>query len=392
MKGLQKVPVLMYHSVGILNPKWIWSFLTIPYQIFEDHLRVLRKRGFKTIDLLQLHDYVSTGKSIPLNSIALTFDDGYLDNWVYAYPLLRKYGFKGSVFVNPEFVDPTEEYRPNLEDVWMGKAKLNDLPFKGFLSWREMRQMEEDGVMDIQSHAMTHTWYFSGPEIIDFRHPGDEYVWMDWNEFPEKKFNYLCNTNNNPIKWGSPVFTFQKSLECRIYFPDENLSNFVIDHVRKNGGEEFFDQENWKDILIQMCSQYTMKYGDRGRFETDQEYKDRLESELKLSKQIIEEKLNKTVDFLCWPGGGYNDLSLDLSKKYYVASTLSSRDTSLKKNVFGEDPSRVKRIGVPTVVLRNGSDKYLNGFYLYLFLKDYSGNYLHRILRKAFKAYYLVFG
>ena len=160
---IQKVPVLMYHSVGIQNSKWIWNFLTIPYQIFEDHLRMLIKRRFNTIDLVQLYDYVSSGKSIHNNSVVLTFDDGYLDNWVYAYPLLKKYGFKGTIFVNPEFVDPTQEDRPNLEDVWAGRAKEAELTPSGFLSWREMREMEKTGVMDIQSHAMTHTWYFTGP-------------------------------------------------------------------------------------------------------------------------------------------------------------------------------------------------------------------------------------
>src|SRR4030042_2945185 len=137
------VPVLMYHSVGVQNPKWIWNFLTIPLKIFEDHLRTLKTKGFNTIDLTQLYDYVGKGKSIPSNSIVLTFDDGYLDNWVYAYPLLKKYGFKGTIFVNPQFVDPTEEYRPSIEDVWAGKAREEDLISHGFLSWREMREMEE---------------------------------------------------------------------------------------------------------------------------------------------------------------------------------------------------------------------------------------------------------
>ena len=50
----------------------------------------------------------ATGKDI-----VLTFDDGYLDNWVFAYPLLEKYNLRGTIFVNPEFVDPSLEIRAN---------------------------------------------------------------------------------------------------------------------------------------------------------------------------------------------------------------------------------------------------------------------------------------
>ncbi len=378
----------MYHSVGVPNPNWIWNFLTTPHKIFEDHLRVLKRKGFNTIDFNELYEYVGKGKVIPQNSVVLSFDDGYLDNWVYAYPLLKKYGFRGTIFVNPEFVDPTEECRPNLEVVWAGKIKEEELGSYGFLSWREMAQMEKEGVMDIESHAMTHTWYFCGPDIIDFRHPGDEYVWMGWNEFPDEKYLYLTKDQNNVIKWGAPVYSYGKSLESFRYFPDEKLKDFVIEYVKENGGKAFFDKQDWKETLFKVSKDYKEKYGDRGRSETQEGYYKRIEDELRLSKQIIERMLNKAVNFLCWPGGSYNDLSLSLSKKYYIATTLSSRDTSLKQNIWGEDPSRIRRIGIPTIGhINKESFRYLGGFYLYLYLKKYQESYVHNFIRKAIKLY-----
>ena len=47
--------------------------------------------------------------------------------------------------------------------------------------------MEEEGLVDIQSHSMTHTWYPKSDKIIDFRHPNDPYFWMTWNDNIDEK-------------------------------------------------------------------------------------------------------------------------------------------------------------------------------------------------------------
>ena len=390
MSRSNAVPVIMYHSIGVPNPNWIWNFLTIPHKSFEDHLRVLKTKEFNTIDLAQLYDYVSIGKPIPLNSVVLTFDDGYLDNWVYAYPLLKKYGFKGTIFVNPEFVDPTEEYRPNLEDVWAGKVRSEELISHGFLSWRELREMEKTNVMDIQSHGMTHTWYFSGPEIIDFRHPGDPYVWMNWNKDISTKHKYLIENQEDLVELGAPVYQHEKSLAARRYFPDASLNETVSQYVKKNGGKEFFKNKSWRDQLFQVVEDHRKNSKSKDEYESEEDQLNRYKWELNQSKGILEKELGKNVRFLCWPGGGYNDISLSMSKKAYMATTLSSRDASTKKNVYGEDPSRIKRVGIPILNHdERGLPYYLKGYYLYLYLKEYPGSSYHRFLRQSLKAYYL---
>jgi peptidoglycan/xylan/chitin deacetylase (PgdA/CDA1 family) len=390
MPVYQKVPVLMYHSVGVPNPNWIWNFLTVPHKIFEDHLLVLKTKGFNTIDLPQLYDYVSVGKPIPPNSIVLTFDDGYLDNWVYAYPLLKKYGFKGTIFVNPEFVDPTEEYRPNFEDIWAGKVRLEELISHGFLSWREMIEMEKDGVMDIQSHGMTHTWYFTGSEIVDFRHPGDPYVWMNWNKNTNRKHKYLTENQDDLVELGTPVYQHGKSLEARRYYPDEYLDKALIHHVKENGGKEFFKNKSWREQLSRIVEDYKSANILEDGFESDLNQKNRFEWELKESKKILEKELKKNIRFFCWPGGGRNEFSIEISKKYYVASTISSRDQKKKKNRFGEDPSVIRRVGLPYsgVEKDHYPAQYLSGFYLFWTIRAFRGNIFHKYIPRILKFYY----
>lgn len=379
----------MYHSVADINDEWQFRHLSCPVSAFESHLKALRWANFYSISLQKLYGYMAEGKEISSRSVVLTFDDGYIDNWVYAYPLLKKYGLQGTIFVNPDFVDPTESLRPNLEDVWAGRIPAQELPTSGFLSWQEMREMENSGNIDIQSHGLTHTWYFSSEEIIDFHHPSDQYPWLAWNAHPERKYLWMTEDQRSYVPWGTPVYQHEKSLATRRYFPDKDLDAILPEFVRSQGGETLFQNGNWYQQLERIANDYHQTYGDRGRYESDTEYKARLRFELAESKQIIERKLDKTVDFLCWPGGGYNDTSVEISKEVgYLASSLSSRHRGIKKNRFGEDPSRLGRISVPMFQWSETKIEYKGGLHLICELNSFRGSYLYSAIYKALKIPY----
>lgn len=374
------IPVVMYHSIGIPNLDWNWNYLTCPYEVFENQLMWLKKRGFCTISLQQLYMYMKEGVELPKRSVVLTFDDGFLDNWIFAYPLLKKYGFKGTVYVNPEFADPRDITRKNLSDVWEGRLKLNELETVGYLSWNEMRKMENEGVMDIQSHSMTHTWYPISNKIINFRHPGDSYTWITWNNYPAKK-PYLQLDDKQLIKYGEPVYESGRSLGIKRFFPDENLKEHLIDYVTKKGGINFFNLKSWRTELFSVVKEYSLKYTLDGKYENDAEYQQRLFYELNESKNIIETKLNKKVNFLCWPGGAVTDVALQVASNEGYLSSTAAKDLRNKrkylKNKYGESPCRINRIGVTFYwdgVEGFGSKiKYQNGFYFVNSLYRFQG-------------------
>lgn len=92
-----RLPVIMYHSIlkdGARQGKYVVS----PDVLAAD-LDALRRRGYETVTVSDLLAYVQDGAPLPEKPVMLTFDDGYYNNYVYAYPLLRERGMHAVVSI-----------------------------------------------------------------------------------------------------------------------------------------------------------------------------------------------------------------------------------------------------------------------------------------------------
>jgi peptidoglycan/xylan/chitin deacetylase (PgdA/CDA1 family) len=392
------VPVLMYHTIGIPDPGWHGQYLTCSYKKFEDQMRWLKKHSFVTVTLSDLYDYIYNGKKMPERSVILTFDDGYVDNWIFAYPIMKKYGFKGTIFVNPEFADPRDIVRKRLDEV-DSESAFEPEDIRGFLSWSEMKESERDGIFDIQAHAMTHTWYPISDKIIDFRHPGDNYIWMTWNDNIERK-PFLQQDDEDLIKWGDPVYEHGKSLSAPRFYPNDEIAAGITEYVDECGGKEFFNRPDWKKILVERTEEIK-KDLDPGRYESEDEYRERLRTELSESKRIIEEKLGKTVDYLCWPGGSGTEIGAAIVKDVGYRMSTTANDMPIAErtrlsNLPSQKSDRIARI--PPGLYWDGrmtSDSrpvYDSGFSLVLSLLSYKkirgAHIWGRLIRKLLKEYH----
>lgn len=344
--GARGVPVVMYHSVGPEKPGWAWNHLVMPAAVFERQMRALRDHGWTAISLTDLRAHISSGAPLPEKPVVLTFDDGYLDNYVFAWPIMKRYGHRAVIWVSTDFVDPSERLRPTLDDVLAGRAREEDLPVTGFLSWAEMREMTASGTIEIQSHAVTHTWYPCGPEIVDFHRPRgvdgyEPHPWLGWNRFPARKYAYMTERPEDEVPPGTPVYRHGKSLAVRRWLEDGSLADLLVGHVARAGGAAYFERPGWRAELERVAA----GHAGGGRMETGEEYRARVLAELVDSKRTIEGALGVPVDFLCWPGGGRNPEALRLAAEAgYLATTTHYRDPS-RRNLHGQDPREINRTG-----------------------------------------------
>ena len=156
----QAVPVLMYHHVSPAP-----GLVTVSPRTFQAQMTALARAGYTTLSAVQLQGYLSGTQTVPDKSVVITFDDGYLDNYVYAYPILKTLGLHAIIFAVTDWIG---EGAPRAFDS-SGTALpacLNHSSCKAaiaagqadtvMLRWSEIETMERNGTMEIHSHSHRH--------------------------------------------------------------------------------------------------------------------------------------------------------------------------------------------------------------------------------------------
>jgi polysaccharide deacetylase len=123
-----KVLVLNYHMVNSM-----FISLAIEPEDFDWQMKYLVDHGYHTISPDELYDFLTGQGTLPDRPVLITFDDGYEDNYTNAYPILKKYNLKATIFVVTGFLSKR----------------------KGYLTWEQLREMEQNGIT-IESHTVTH--------------------------------------------------------------------------------------------------------------------------------------------------------------------------------------------------------------------------------------------
>lgn len=158
-----KVPILMYHYISTPpeNADVYRTDLSVEPDAFREQIAYLAENGYTSIDFYDLSRAITNKQILPDKPVILTFDDGYMDNYENAFPVLQSYGFKGTFFIVTEFVDEGR---------------------KGYLSWETIAEMAAAGNR-FEPHSRTHPdltgrdrdyliWQILGPQETIAYHTG----------------------------------------------------------------------------------------------------------------------------------------------------------------------------------------------------------------------------
>lgn len=91
------VPILMYHGVGTGDPKQ-WGDMLISPELFEKQIQYLTQHGYKVVSVEELSERFRLNEDVE-KYIAITFDDGYENNYEYAFPILQKYNATATFYI-----------------------------------------------------------------------------------------------------------------------------------------------------------------------------------------------------------------------------------------------------------------------------------------------------
>ncbi|BAU29161.1 polysaccharide deacetylase [Aneurinibacillus soli] len=177
--GAQRVPVLLYHHIlrKEENKKFKYNSGVITPELFAQQIKLLHDNGYKTITLHELEQFITKKTTLPKKSVVITFDDGYLSNLTYAYPILKKYNYTAALFLITENIrSQPETFNPDKLNYisWPELAKYSDVfQYEGHTDGFHrtvgstsflLAKSPEDVLIDLElSKMLLHTHYFAYP-------------------------------------------------------------------------------------------------------------------------------------------------------------------------------------------------------------------------------------
>lgn len=298
----QEIICLYYHRVNPTNER-----LSVPPEVFEDQLKALSSKGYKTITVAELIGFLS-GKPLPSKKlILLSFDDGFLDFYVHAFPLLQKYKMRAVVFLVTDWINPDHSAQKEVPselknfkaDQAINMALRSDCRL--FLTWGMAREMNGNGLVEFGSHGTSHRIGFWSSRLRKFILGNDAH----W------KYRQLYEGNIFP---GLPIFQRASALTIRRFIPDKNAIDQFARHCHEHSASS-------KEQLTKELEAMAGKISPLGSFESEADARARIFQELKDSKAMIEKELGLECPSLCWPFGDYSRMSMELAEKagYSVA-------------------------------------------------------------------------
>ncbi|RKY33040.1 MAG: hypothetical protein DRP74_01215 [Candidatus Omnitrophota bacterium] len=182
------VPILMYHSVRPDAEKE--NRLAVSAESFKRQMQFLKKFNYNVLPLDELAKLIREKKTIPMRTVAITFDDGYKDNYKFAFPVLKEYQIPATVFLIVNEIGRSQNDR---------------------LSWQEIREMRGSGLVDFGSHCL-------GPEPL-----------VNFTSDSKIQKEILLSKKILERKLGIPIAAFS--------YPEGRFSEKIKNMVRRAGYE-----------------------------------------------------------------------------------------------------------------------------------------------------------
>lgn len=129
--------ILLYHHISATTPR----STSLTAQEFEGHLAYLKDNGYTVVDLAKAITWIQQGTPLPEKAIAITFDDAWRDIYLQGFPLLKKYDYPFTVFVNTDPVDQKN---------------------RRTMTWDMLRDLKKQGVT-LANHTRDHDYLVRKP-------------------------------------------------------------------------------------------------------------------------------------------------------------------------------------------------------------------------------------
>ncbi|MCD6527335.1 MAG: polysaccharide deacetylase family protein [Desulfuromonas sp.] len=171
--------VFVYHRFGDAR----YPSTNIAVDVFEQQLAYLKQHHYQVLTVGEIVETMAAGKPLPERCVALTVDDSYQSFMTGAMPLLRRYGYRATLFVNTGSVGA-----------------------KSYLDWNELRTLQAEGI-EIGNHSASHPYFITHEQ----RNPDG---WMAWAaaDLNKAQDNFVRELGFQPQLFAYPYGEYSPSL------------------------------------------------------------------------------------------------------------------------------------------------------------------------------------
>lgn len=299
-------------------------------------LEHVAENGYQAVTADEVAGFVRRGRLPRDRAVALTFDDARASVWTVAAPLVRRYGLHAITFAIPGRVVDAPAVRPTLDEVAKdaGNEDLSDVPFA---TWPELQALQSSGVIEVQSHTLTHAAVFCAPEPLGFVTP-------EFAAWPLLNRPMISNDGPprflQPAQLGGPIFPWRSRLSDGLRFvPSPGLVERLTAHVETRGGTAFFERPDWKAELLALLP------AERGTFETPETQERAIERELMESREMLDARLGRgAVRHIALPWGVSGRITARLLERAGYETAFAERIFHAKRVRHGDDPYWLMRL------------------------------------------------
>lgn len=281
--------ILMYHRIlPIDDPRYHIEEpgMVVAPETFDMHLQEI-KRYFTVMRLKDWVERKQSGDQLPLKACVVTFDDGWLDNYEFALPLLEKHQVPATLFAVAEKIDTSFQFWPNMV-MW--------LLFNGGTDYLKQDELLGSVYPDQGSPNRE----FAALYIRRLKQFSDQDIFAALDAI-HKKTNLLQSMPRALMNWNE------------------------LKQMQASG---------WVDIGSHTCSHKRLTH-HLGSQE--------LQHEIVQSRDLLESTLEQKIHLFCFPNGDYNQSALDMVKATYKAAVTTQKGIVSNNNFSLHE---LKRIGL----------------------------------------------
>jgi len=249
----KSLTVLNYHRIADLDADTFQPNVSASAADFDRQMEYLA-RWFKVVSVQDVHAWLLEGKPLPPHAALITFDDGYLDNYVNAYPVLRKYGFSAVIFLTAGHIEADRPFFWDLTAYCFSHTQQDRIAFPDGTqqSWQDEAGRQRVSHAWIESlkrltEDEKQAWVRKLPEALGVAVPRDFFksLMMSWDQVREMNANGIefgGHTVNHPILTRIPPERARAEIEGSIAKISAELGKPVTSFAYPNGMSADFNE------------------------------------------------------------------------------------------------------------------------------------------------------